>query len=261
MMINKRLIVTVSGSKKYIAGNVMAQWCSLAANIVMMYSITALFADVYNKTYSTDALIRTAILIVVAAIVRGIFTIVSSKMSFLASKTVKKTLREALNMITIPEKKKELSYKEKEELWYKYYTTFDAEVKLQLLWYPKKTIPYLCVGKGGTYTDHIKINIDLDNVKVSSETEFILFVLYLIGHEVGHIKHTPRKPWNYGLEEGPRVICQEISNILEGGKRRITDTRSIESFITDANSKYHLKLSLNALKLLCHTIQNSLEDG
>lgn len=31
MMINKRLIGTVSESKKYIAGNVALQWCSLAA--------------------------------------------------------------------------------------------------------------------------------------------------------------------------------------------------------------------------------------
>ena len=96
MMINKRLIGIVSESKKYIAGNVVAQWCSLAANIVMMSGITALFAAVYNKTYSTDTLIRTAILIAVAAVVRGICTIVSSRMSFLASKTVKKTLREKI---------------------------------------------------------------------------------------------------------------------------------------------------------------------
>ena len=96
MMINKRLIGIVSESKKYIAENIVAQWCSLAANIVMMYGITALFANVYNKTYSTDTLIRTAILVVVAAIVRGICTIVSSRMSFLASKTVKKTLREKI---------------------------------------------------------------------------------------------------------------------------------------------------------------------
>ena len=61
MMVNKRLIGTVSESKKYIAGNVVAQWCSLAANIVMMSGITALFADVYNGRYSTDTLIRTAI--------------------------------------------------------------------------------------------------------------------------------------------------------------------------------------------------------
>ena len=96
MMINKRLIGTVSESKKYIAGNVVAQWCSLAANIVMMYGITALFAAVYNGSYNTDILIRTAIYVAVAAVVRGICTIVSSRMSFMASKTVKKTLREKI---------------------------------------------------------------------------------------------------------------------------------------------------------------------
>lgn len=96
MMIDKRLIGTVSESKKYIAGNVVAQWCSLAANIVMMSGITALFAAVYDGSYSTDTLIRTAVIIMVAAVVRGICTIVSSRMSFLASKMVKKTLREKI---------------------------------------------------------------------------------------------------------------------------------------------------------------------
>lgn len=36
MMINKRLIGTVSESKKYIAGNVALQWCSIAANIAVI---------------------------------------------------------------------------------------------------------------------------------------------------------------------------------------------------------------------------------
>ena len=49
MMINKRLIGTVAESKKYIAGNVILQWCSLAANIVMMFSITHLFASLYYR--------------------------------------------------------------------------------------------------------------------------------------------------------------------------------------------------------------------
>lgn len=54
MMINKRLIGTVSESKKYIAGNVAAQWCSLAANIVMMYGITALFAAAESQHISNS---------------------------------------------------------------------------------------------------------------------------------------------------------------------------------------------------------------
>lgn len=43
MMINKRLIGTVEESKKFIAGNVALQWCSLAANIAMMVSITLFY--------------------------------------------------------------------------------------------------------------------------------------------------------------------------------------------------------------------------
>lgn len=36
MMINKRLIGTVSESKKYIAGNVVSQWVSFCSNVVIM---------------------------------------------------------------------------------------------------------------------------------------------------------------------------------------------------------------------------------
>ena len=50
MMINKRLIGTVSESKKYIAGNVAAQWCSLAANIALMTALTGLLASLFHKT-------------------------------------------------------------------------------------------------------------------------------------------------------------------------------------------------------------------
>ena len=47
MMINKRLIGAVPESKKYIAGNVALQWCSLCANIAMMSAVTALLAALF----------------------------------------------------------------------------------------------------------------------------------------------------------------------------------------------------------------------
>lgn len=96
MMINKRLINTVSESKKYIAGNVVSQWCSLAANITMMVSVTKLFSDLYEGTFSTHTLQTTVIVMVIAAVVRFVCMILSSKMSFLSSKAVKKTLREKI---------------------------------------------------------------------------------------------------------------------------------------------------------------------
>lgn len=48
MMINKRLIGTVKESKKYIAGNVICQWVSLAANITMMGAIARMLQSLYE---------------------------------------------------------------------------------------------------------------------------------------------------------------------------------------------------------------------
>ena len=48
MMINKRLIETVSESKRYIAGNVLMQWISLLGNLVMMTTIANLLEGLYQ---------------------------------------------------------------------------------------------------------------------------------------------------------------------------------------------------------------------
>lgn len=96
MMINKRLIGTVAESKKYIAGNVILQWCSLAANIAMMFSITTLFAGLYYGSTSSSALWTTAVVVVLALLIRFLCTTGASRMSYLSSKAVKKTLRERI---------------------------------------------------------------------------------------------------------------------------------------------------------------------
>ena len=94
MMINKRLIATVSESKKYVAGNVILQWCSLAANISMMTSITYLIQDLFRKKADTESIIMTAIAAVIAVIIRFVCTVGTSRMGYMSSKAVKKTLRE-----------------------------------------------------------------------------------------------------------------------------------------------------------------------
>ena len=96
MMINKRLIGTVAESKKYIAGNVILQWCSLAANIAMMFSITNLFAGLYYGNTSSHTLWATAAVVVLALLIRFLCTTGASRMSYLSSKAVKKTLRERI---------------------------------------------------------------------------------------------------------------------------------------------------------------------
>lgn len=96
MMINKRLIGAVSGSKKYVAGNVILQWCSLAANISMMTSITYLLQDLFRKTADIKSIIMTAIVAVITVIIRFTCTVGASRMGYMSSKAVKKILREKI---------------------------------------------------------------------------------------------------------------------------------------------------------------------
>ena len=96
MMINKRLIGTVKKSKKYIAGNVVCQWVSLAANITMMGTIAHLLQCLYEGTADGKSIGVTAILGAFAVMVRFVCSILSSRMGYLSSKAVKKTLRELI---------------------------------------------------------------------------------------------------------------------------------------------------------------------
>ena len=96
MMINKRLIGTVRESKKYIAGNVICQWVSLAANITMMGAIAHLFQKLHDGNISGSALAVTAGIAAAAVIVRFVCAIASSRMGYLSSKAVKKTLRQMI---------------------------------------------------------------------------------------------------------------------------------------------------------------------
>ena len=96
MMINKRLIGTVKGSKKYIAGNVISQWISLVANIIMMGAIAKMLQSLYEGIAGDDQIALTTGIAVMAVIVRFVCATVSSRMGYLSSKAVKKTLREMI---------------------------------------------------------------------------------------------------------------------------------------------------------------------
>ena len=96
MMINKRLIGAVPESKKYIAGNVALQWCSLCANIAMMSAVTALLAALFAGEVTQSKIVTTAVIALAAVAVRYGCTVGASRMGYLSSKVVKKTLRGAI---------------------------------------------------------------------------------------------------------------------------------------------------------------------
>lgn len=96
MMINKRLIGTVSESKKYIAGNVALQWCSLAANIAAMGAISSLLGALWYKTADASAFAAAGAAIAAALCIRALCTVGSARLSVLSSRAVKQVLRERI---------------------------------------------------------------------------------------------------------------------------------------------------------------------
>ena len=95
-MIKSWLIRIVGKTKQYIAGNVLASWIGLLANVVVVFSIADLLQALYEGTY-TAADGRNTLIYALAAIgVRIICSMVSAMMSFKASDEVKRILRERI---------------------------------------------------------------------------------------------------------------------------------------------------------------------
>lgn len=93
MMINKRLIKTVRDSKKYVIANVIFQWISLLANIYLILTVSGLIGKIWSNEWTSDYFYRSIFNIAICIIIRLVCTIFSSKMSYLSSKEVKRTLR------------------------------------------------------------------------------------------------------------------------------------------------------------------------
>ena len=96
MMINKRLIGTVRESKKYIAGNVLCQWVSLVANITMMVFLARMLQSLFDGSTGDRQIVLTAGIAAVTLAVRFLCALLSSRMGYLSSREVKKTLREMI---------------------------------------------------------------------------------------------------------------------------------------------------------------------
>lgn len=95
-MINRRLVQTVSESKRYIAAQVALQWVSLLANIALMLMVTQFLAALLQSQGSAALAARLGLVAVAALLIRYLCSMAASRMSFLASQTVKKKMRSLL---------------------------------------------------------------------------------------------------------------------------------------------------------------------
>ena len=95
MMINKRLICMVGESRKFIAGNVISQWVSLVANIVII-SCYRMLQRLYEGTAGEKMIGLTALTVTAATGIRFLCAVISGRMGYLSSKSVKKILRQKI---------------------------------------------------------------------------------------------------------------------------------------------------------------------
>ena len=95
-MIKKRLIKEMGDSKKYIFGNVAAQWVSLASNIVMMFGIANLLDKMITKSAESGDYAFAITAAVCSLVIRFICSKLQERCSYLSSKSVKKKLRELI---------------------------------------------------------------------------------------------------------------------------------------------------------------------
>lgn len=95
-MIHKRLISTVSHTRKYIAANVAVQWVSLWANIMLIQVVTWFLGELFYGKVEKRTFLIVAVHALGAVLVRMGCFVLSSRMSFLSSKSVKQVLREKI---------------------------------------------------------------------------------------------------------------------------------------------------------------------
>ena len=95
-MFDKRLMKMCPESRKYIIGNILFQWAELIINAVMIGLIAMLVEGLYEGKESGQTIGIKLCVLVVMLILRWFTTKAAIRMSYLASKTVKRVMREQI---------------------------------------------------------------------------------------------------------------------------------------------------------------------
>ena len=95
-MFDKRLMLMRPESKKYILGNILLQFLELCLNVLMIVTIALSVQRLYDCTWMLQNLPLPLLLILCTVILRFFTTRYAVRMSYLASRTVKRVMREKI---------------------------------------------------------------------------------------------------------------------------------------------------------------------
>lgn len=149
---------------------------------------------------------------------------------------------------------------EEKEAWIRrYYPFCESYMKLALA--DRNNIPQLEIGLDkGSYTNHAIIHIGIGTLEENDEESLLRSVLFLIGHEVQHVRSTTQRAWTYGLTRGFQVILEEYANKTETKKKVFRKEADYDVYIKELASR-GCCISTGSLQRFVHFVANSLEDG
>ena len=95
-MFDKRLMRMCPESRKYIFGNILLQFLELCCNAAMILMIARSVQNLYSRAWGPGDLAVPAAVIAVTVVLRFFTTKYAARMSYLASRTVKRVMREKI---------------------------------------------------------------------------------------------------------------------------------------------------------------------
>lgn len=95
-MFDKRLMRLCPKSRKYIVGNILFQWLELAMNAVMIGIIALSVQQMYRESPEPAEFLPTFLIIITTIMLRFFTAKGAARMSYMASRTVKRIMREEI---------------------------------------------------------------------------------------------------------------------------------------------------------------------
>lgn len=109
--------------------------------------------------------------------------------------------------------------------------------------------------------DNTVIQIGIQNMNYEKEEDLMLNVLFVLGHEIQHVRSTSKKAWEYGMSVGYISIVNEIYKVEGGSKRFLKSREDCDDYLKELQETKDIYISPKALTQYVHFIINSLEDG
>ncbi|MBQ8160333.1 MAG: ABC transporter ATP-binding protein/permease [Clostridia bacterium] len=95
-MFDKRLMLMCTESKKYILGNILLQFLELCLNVLMIVTMALTVEKLYSRVWGLQDLVVPLLVILGTVVLRFFTTRLALRMSYLASRTVKRVMREKI---------------------------------------------------------------------------------------------------------------------------------------------------------------------